>query len=54
MATADIREYLQQWYACCPDVHKSFVQQVMVELGVANNPSEKHIANANLKSISTR
>jgi hypothetical protein len=33
--SADIREYLQRWYDGCPDTHKNFVQQVMVELGVA-------------------
>ena len=33
--SADIREYLQRWYDHCPDAHKDFVQQVMVELGVA-------------------
>ncbi len=54
MATHNLREYLQQWYACCPEAHKNFVQQVMVELGVAEGESEKRIASADLGPLAER
>ncbi len=54
IAATDIREYLLQWYACCPDAHKSFVQQVMLELGVADNQGEKRLANAGFNSTGLR
>ncbi len=45
-AAKDIGEYLRRWYACCPDAHKTFVQAVMVELGLPSDVATMRIASA--------
>ena len=54
VAALDIREYLQQWYECCPDVYKGFVQQVMAELGVTDQNASKNIASANWQATNSQ
>jgi hypothetical protein len=53
-AASDIREYLQQWYQSCPEAHKHFVQQVMVELGVSDQNVATRIASARWQPTSSQ